>query len=734
MENLPEKKFLFADFELDGVRRLLSKQGTPVALKSKTFDLLLVLVENRGEILGKDELLEKVWAGQFIEDSNITVHISTLRKILGEKKDENRFIVTVPGRGYSFIAELHEEDQSESNIFFERHSLARIVVEEEIEAEGEQGSEGKREITVGSKTLAPTPLHPYAISTKLAIGFIAILALGINGYFLFRFYFKRSEIPFQQMSMKRLTSTGNIGQAVLSPDGKLFVYAIEEAERQSLWIGHIDGGEPVQIRPPANLRYLDFQFTPDGSSIYYAISENTAPPTLYKIPIFGGAPEKIQEQVRKFSFAPDGNRFTFLRSIPNESRTTLMSGNAKGGDELEIADLPKGIIREWGSPEWSSDGSTIIVAASMKVEETKIFTINTATGTIKTLTDKTWRSLTSIQWLRDGSGLIATGIANDSLVPQLWFISFPDGEVHRLSHDLNDYGYVVSLANEKTMLTVQGFSQSNIWIAPTENLKEAKQITFGSVGRQDGWFGLVWTNDERIIYTADTNDGVTLWLMNADGSKQKQLIPNGGINSYPSLTADGRSLIFQSNRTGHFAIWRADLDGGNMKQLTGDQIAAQPFVSPDGKWILYVSNIDSIGELWRIPSSGGERFQMSDKLAGWAAVSPDSKFVAAEVKMDDNLEIAILLTETGEIVKSFQLPHQANLRLGIHWTPDGKAITFRDWTNGIWKQNIDGGEPKHLEGLPEEKLFSFGWSPDGKNFTFTRGSTSRDVVLISGNQ
>lgn len=77
-----------------------------VALNSKTFDLLLTLVENYGKVLGKDELLEKVWEGQFVEENNLTVQISALRKIFGESKNENKFIVTIPGKGYKFIAEI----------------------------------------------------------------------------------------------------------------------------------------------------------------------------------------------------------------------------------------------------------------------------------------------------------------------------------------------------------------------------------------------------------------------------------------------------------------------------------------------------------------------------------------------------------------------------------------------------------------------------------------------------
>ena len=98
---------------------------------------------------------------------------------------------------------------------------------------------------------------------------------------------------------------------------------------------------------------------------------------------------------------------------------------------------------------------------------------------------------------------------------------------------------------------------------------------------------------------------------------------------------------------------------------------------------------------------------------------------------EGKIKLAILALESGQLLKTFDLPRLANLRLGVHWALDGKAVTYRDWANGIWKQNLNGGEPQRLEGLPQEKLFGYGWSPDGKLFAFTRGSDSRDVILIS---
>jgi len=136
METLIAKSIKFAEFELDGPKRLLRKQGEAVALNSKTFDLLVALVERHGEVVSKDELLEKVWPGQFVEEGNLTVQISALRKIFGERKDDHRFIVTVPGRGYSFVAEL--DGATNGDMIVESHTLSRIVVEEQISENGNQ--------------------------------------------------------------------------------------------------------------------------------------------------------------------------------------------------------------------------------------------------------------------------------------------------------------------------------------------------------------------------------------------------------------------------------------------------------------------------------------------------------------------------------------------------------------------------------------------------------------------
>ena len=95
----------FGPFVLDTSQHLLSRGGSPVPLSPKTYDMLVVLVENSGRMLTKDELMKALWPDSFVEESNLTQQISMIRKALGESAGEDRYIVTIPGRGYRFAAE-----------------------------------------------------------------------------------------------------------------------------------------------------------------------------------------------------------------------------------------------------------------------------------------------------------------------------------------------------------------------------------------------------------------------------------------------------------------------------------------------------------------------------------------------------------------------------------------------------------------------------------------------------
>jgi DNA-binding winged helix-turn-helix (wHTH) protein/Flp pilus assembly protein TadD len=107
--------YAFGTYRLDPVKRLLLQGGEPVPLSPKDFDLLLALVEQHGEVLVKEELLREVWPDTVVEEGNLNRHISTLRKILGESPEKHEYIVTVPGRGYRFVAAVTEQMEEMAN-------------------------------------------------------------------------------------------------------------------------------------------------------------------------------------------------------------------------------------------------------------------------------------------------------------------------------------------------------------------------------------------------------------------------------------------------------------------------------------------------------------------------------------------------------------------------------------------------------------------------------------------
>jgi len=281
-------------------------------------------------------------------------------------------------------------------------------------------------------------------------------------------------------------------------------------------------------------------------------------------------------------------------------------------------------------------------------------------------------------------------------------------------------------------MTVAIRSESNIWVAPAHDLPQARQVTFSSINGVYGWSGIDWTPEGRIVFTAGIDRSRALHSMDADGSNIRQLTSPGFFDIKPTVTSDGHYIVFQSNRSGSNEVWRVSNDGRDLRQLTTGGGNTDPHSTPDGKWVVFVSTRDGRSLVWRVPIEGGEPVRVTDKDSSEPRVSHDGKLIACGYRADDKspLQLAIVAMEDGKPVKLFDVPPSATFNQGIRWIPDDKAVCYRDWANGIWRQEINGGPPQRLRGLPEEKIYSFGWSPDGKSFAFTRGRAIRDAVLI----
>jgi Tol biopolymer transport system component/DNA-binding winged helix-turn-helix (wHTH) protein len=729
MESIENKTVTFGDFELDEGRRLLFQRGIMVNLNPKAFDLLLVLIQNRGEILSKEELLNQVWENQFVEENNLSVQISALRKIFGERKGEHQFIATIPGKGYKFV---HDLNDSNGEIVIENHSFSRIVIEEEVEerrGDAEMQRRGERKFLLSSSS-----------SPSLFFSLVFFM-LAVGGVWWWQKN-RAAENAFITAPIKQLTTNGKVNIAALAPDGKVFAYVTNDLGARTLWLGRVEGGNHLQLQLPSEAVYSDLAFSPDGDALYFSFRDDKNPKSaLYKMPVSGGAMQKVLDDVSNFKLSPDGGRITFARRTEAGDADVIFITDLNSAERREIARFPKSSA-VFGSLSWSPDGKRLALSVNGEgklYQPHELLLIETASGAIERVKGDDWRDINGTVWLADGSGLIVTAISekSHSSVPQyrVRHVSLPDGASREITNDRSSYGASLGLsADGKTLLSVEHRQLNNIWIAPVEDFSRARQITFSSFGKYDGLWGMDFAPDGKLIYTTSDTQSQYIAAMNADGSDSKPLTASGTIDSQLTVSNDGRYIVFLSNRTGNFNVWRMDIDGANPTQLTFEGNAFQSFVSADSRHVYYKSWENQTGEMRRVSIDGGAPEILTDKETSWGGASPDGKYIAASYSPDGKHRLTVFDAAMHQIIKQFDVPKTATTSMGLRWTPDSRAIVYRDWSYGYWKHPIDGGEPQQFAGLPQEKFYNFAFSKDGKQFAFVRGQEIRDVVIISSNK
>jgi Tol biopolymer transport system component len=563
----------------------------------------------------------------------------------------------------------------------------------------EQRYQSARDLAADVRALLRAPVPAARNRTPLLVGLAVAAAVAIVASVLVL----RGTRERPPMSITRITSTGNVIGAVISPDGEYTMQVVSEKGMHSLWIRQLVTGSAIQIVPPSPaLELHGGRFAPDGRSVYY----NSAG-ALYRVPVLGGTPRKVLSNVSGSpTFSPDGRRIAVHR------RGALVIANADGNGERTLLSGPIATNLIVG-PEWSPDGESIATPLRTAAG-VRLVTVDVERRTTRTLLDGV-AAFGSLAWLRDGEGIIAAVYEHAWSAAQLWLID-PDSGAHRpITTDLFDYRIVTVTADGKKLLTVAADTLSRIWKAGPDG--RAEPITSG---RSDGSGGVAVANDGTVIHSSPENGRWRLW-------RDRQQLAGDEAAAAPVLSRDGRILVCILLRDRDVVLARMNAANGSdlrvLARIVLDRRREVASITPDGRWVVFASE----GWLWKVSIDGGRPVRITDFEAHCPAVSPDGTRVAFLLK-----DAFGVMPIGGGPVQRFANITRTTYS-SVRWNADGTALLHNSGVNersNIWLQPLDGSPPRKITQFAEDYVLGFDVSPDGRHLAIVRGTLSRDAVLI----
>lgn len=710
--------YFFADFQLDPLRRVLLKDGEPVSLNPKTVELLLVLIDRRTEVLSKDDLLEAVWPDQIVEENNLTVHVSALRKALGDRNPQRQFIVTIPGRGYQFVADVRRSELPDA-LVVEHHSVTRITVEEDDDAQ---------------ETLFARAISILAGNRKFIAGTASALLLACAGFFTYPYFVRQKAVAhFSRFEIKRQTNSGRVLTAVVSPDGRYVTYAQSEADGQSLWLRHIATGSQNRIVEAQPVEYWGLTFTPDNNYIYATTFEKSqADPVLSKFPVLGGVVERLPVVTNAgVSFSPDGGRMAYVVSSSSSKGSILWTANADGSDKKFVAlqKDPNFFAMEGNTVAWSADGKTIacaVVENSTDGLNMSVVGYNVQDGKATRLTSDRWNIITGLAWA--GDNLVFTGNTLPGSPSQVWLVTADARTTRRITNDLNNYRGVSMQSDSGAMVTVQTEVTSGIWTGrvTSEGAGDFKP-KYSEVGHIPA---VAWTMNGDLAYVSIASGASELWLLKA-GGQARQLTVDARVSHF-AISPDGRYIVLVSNRGGSPNLWRMDIDGAGWKQLTNGDGEVRPRFSPDGKVVYFQKGFGNVrSSVWSISIEGNELRQLTEPHQIYPDISRDGKQVIYSYMDAGRWRLGVANLKDGKQFQSFEVPGSVSNRL-TRWMPGNRAFMYISTVGGVsnlWLHPIDGGVARPLTNFSAQEIETFDLSP-ARALAVVRSYTANDAVLL----
>jgi Tol biopolymer transport system component/DNA-binding winged helix-turn-helix (wHTH) protein len=717
----------FGEFRLDPREKTLTRAGKPVEITPKGFELLCVFVENHGRLLGKNELMDKIWADSFVEESNLTFNIRQLRVILGDDAHEPKYIKTVRRHGYRFIAEVREISE-ETNPQIQKTDAPVVL---------------SREAGLEEKTAAPKIKKSRLRSFFVPAVFI-IIALGFGVWFAQNLFRQSAAVLSAPFAAEKLSTNGMSSFAALSPDGKNLVYTNRTPiETEGIWLRRIETDENIELIPPAEGAHYDLEFSPDGKMLFYSFVpwKPDQPTGIYRISIAGGAPEKIAGDVfGRLGVSPDGTRITYNRCPRREDEyCSLWIADADGKNERKL--ITRAAPLYVGDSDFSPDGKRLaftIGQARNKANEFGIWMLDLETGAESEFTPDKFYLITSLSWLPDASGLLLTAFKFPDNNFRIWQIPV-GGTATALSQDSEHYHFLSIDKEARQIAAIQTKESYQVRLVDFDN---PSNIRFLADGGTAGF-----APDGKVFFSSTMSGNHEIWSINTDGTNRRQLTNSKDEEYYPVVSPDGNTVYFASTRSGAAQVWRMKTDGTEQTQITNKMGGFPLSITTNGEWLYYMHGVDRT--LWRVSLSTGEEQLVLNKQnwlgfgskQNWLGfgVSPDGTLAAYPEKQGDETVLTVAQIPGGQRVKTFHLADKKLVLQQIGWMPDGSSPLYvsidQKFENVIlWKQPLNETAPRQIAALGNYAVsgYTLPVSPDGKTFAAVQQEIMSDVVLLKG--
>jgi len=755
MTSIYPQRVLFGPFEADLETHELWKNGIKVKLGGQPFEILAILLNRAGQMVSREELQKQIWAADTFVDFNhgLNAAVNKLRETLSDSAEQPKYIETLPRRGYRFIGKI--ENAMSAPAAMEQTAEGRPIAPAMIPA---------LPLTSPGLTLGTEPPFNRGIRrrTKWLLAGAAILAAIMVQSWWVRHGPEFKEGAAKSAEAKTLSHMLTLvpdpaSDPAISPDGKTVAFRRNSYApgAAGIFVTGSNGKALTQLtQHPGDCCPA---WSPDGKTIAFS-RISTDEYGIYVVNAAGGALRKIShEDPRKkrgeLAWTTDGKFIAFSGDSPQGgSQVFLLSVE---DSSVRPMTEPQGQDRDWG-PSFSPDGTRMAFvrangagfpeeifvmpltwAAAQKAQITTrnggAFTAadlaRPANSAVRQLTNQRAAVMGPPAWSADGQNIIFSSTRAGE--PSLWKISAAGGEAIPIEQT-GPATWHPTISREDNKLVVQKILRSSgIYRVDLEEggTPQSRVIVTSTNGRNEA--PTLSPDGRRLLFMSDRSGSLEIWASNRDGSAPAQLTNLHGCGT-PRLSPDGLWVAFDTTGEGAQGVYVVSATGGAPRALVADQWEnSVPSWSRDGKWVYFGSHRSGEDQVWKIPATGGEPVQVT-RLGGFAAwESPNGKILYYAKTRYENPEIWQVPMNGGTEAR---VSTAVRPKSWAAWSLTSRGIFFSPHENAGDQPSIDFYDfESHLTrqvSLIDKSPFWLSVSEDGKEMFYDQAGQDESSILL----